>query len=74
MQETSGLAAAIILERLDQLDGDSDVEPNGDELDGNLGEDDFCPHRPGMWGGGVGCPISDPGGCEHDGREEEHEQ
>jgi hypothetical protein len=24
-----------------------------------------------FWGNGAGCPIADPGGCEHDGREED---
>ena len=56
------------IDALDDIDGDPDLEPNGDELDGSLGEDDFCLHNalPGS-----GCPISDPGGDEHDGREEE---
>lgn len=57
------------IDALDDIDGDPDLEPNGDERDGNLSEDDFCVHRPGMWGGGRGCPIADPGGDEHDGRE-----
>ena len=33
-------------------------------------EDDFIRH---IGNFGPGCPISDPGGCDHDGREEEHE-
>ena len=49
---------ARMIERLDELAGDTDVEPNGDELDGTLGEDEF--KRPGcntgIWGG-PGCPI-----------------
>lgn len=52
---------ARMIERLDELAGDTDVEPNGDELDGTLGEDEF--KRPGcntgIWGG-PGCPISEP--------------
>jgi len=50
-----------MIERLDQLDGDPDIEPNGDELDGTGGEDDFI-DRSGMHGSwhGAGCPISDP--------------
>lgn len=71
MQNLTAQIAASLLDKLDDIDGDPDVEPNGDEQDGNLGEDDFCIHRPGMWGGGPGCPISDPGGDEHDGREPE---
>lgn len=33
-----------LIEHLDTLDPDPDVEPNGDELDGTVGEDDFYPH------------------------------
>lgn len=39
-----------LIDRLDQLDGDLDIEPNGDELDGHMGEDDFCPHSADCWG------------------------
>ncbi|WP_230280719.1 hypothetical protein [Croceicoccus sp. Ery15] len=73
MQTVTGEMALILTAALDRVDGDPDIEPNGDEQDGNLSEDDFCIHRPGMWGGGPGCPIADPGGDEHDGREPEHE-
>ena len=52
---------AIAIELLDLADGDPDVEPNGDELDGNLGEDDFH-HQNAGWLGEPGCPVSDPGG------------
>lgn len=45
---------------LDSLDGDPDLEANGDELDGTAGEDDFCDHS--NWLGEPGCPVSDPGG------------
>lgn len=41
--DLEGLTERLI-DLLDQLDGDIDVECNGDELDGSLGEDDF--HRP----------------------------
>lgn len=49
---------------LDTIDGDTDVELNGDEADGSMGEDDFCDHSdvhryP-------GCPISDPDCCVTD--------
>jgi hypothetical protein len=65
------------IERLDAIDGDTDIEPNGDELDGGNGEDDFGPHNNILLG--VGCPIADPDcsvddfGCddENDDREEE---
>jgi len=46
-----------IIDRLDDMDGDTDVEANGDERDGHGGEDDF--HEQG-WDG-PGCPVSDPG-------------
>lgn len=29
------------IERLDEMDGDTELEPNGDELDGSAAEDDF---------------------------------
>jgi hypothetical protein len=45
------------IDRLDELDGDPDLELNGDEQDHNFAEDDFCDHR---WDG-PGCPVSDPG-------------
>lgn len=55
---------------LDERDGNSDLELNGDELDGTGGEDDFINYGgfAGIWSG-AGCPVGDPGGCEHDGRE-----
>ena len=61
--------AAIDL--MDALSVDADVEANGDELDGTAAEDDFI-----EWGNGgiAGCPVSDPGGCEHDGREPDYGQ
>lgn len=55
-------------------DGDGDVEANGDELDGTGGEDDFIDRGGELLGGswtGLGCPVGDPGGGEHDGREPE---
>ena len=52
------------------LEDDDPPEANGDELDGINSEDDFWPHSHG-WKQEAGCPISDPGGCEHDGREPE---
>lgn len=43
---------------LDELDGDPDVEANGDELDGSPAEDDFWSH--GAVDHGAGCAVSDP--------------
>lgn len=45
-----------IIDRLDDMDGDTDLEPNGDEEDGNRCEDDVMHH----YGEGAGCPIADP--------------
>lgn len=48
-----------LIDRLDEIDGDIDVEPNGDERDGSLGEDDFNVQH-GNWMAQPGCPLSDP--------------
>jgi hypothetical protein len=48
---------AVAIDLLDAADGDSDIEPNGDELDGSRAEDDFIRH---IELGGPGCPFSDP--------------
>ncbi len=52
--------ATLFIAALDLVDGDPDIEANGDEQDGSFTEDDFCRH----WAveTGAGCPISDPGG------------
>lgn len=51
-----------LIDRLDRLDGDPDLEPNGDDADADGdeqdhggAEDDFCPHQQ----DGPGCPIGD---------------
>ena len=56
----------ISISLLDLMDGDPETELNGDETDHTQSEDCFIEH-----GGSIfaGCPVSDPGGCEHDGRE-----
>lgn len=41
---------------LDLIDGDPDIELNGDEADANHAEDDFVRH----YAEGPGCPIADP--------------
>lgn len=51
-------AAQALIDLLDVIDGDNDLEANGDELDGSMGEDDF--HD--QYGTAPGCPVSDPGG------------
>ena len=65
-----------LIDGLDDMDPDTDLEPNGDEQDGGNGEDDFgvMPN----WLLGPGCPIADPGemGCTdlpmvtHDGEDQ----
>lgn len=48
-----------LLIALDQIEGDSDLEPNGDELDGNTAEDDFLDHSY-RFRAEPGCPVADP--------------
>lgn len=52
--------AQQIIDHLDDMDPDPDVEPNGDEQDGNQSEDDFMDHGE-RWKQEPGCPIADPG-------------
>lgn len=52
--------AEISVAFLDFVDGDPDVELNGDEFDGSMGEDDFCPQDALLSQLGSGCPLSDP--------------
>ena len=66
---TLAAVAEFAIALQDLIGPDADLEPNGDELDGSMGEDDF--HLQHGIDGGAGCPVSDPGGCEHDGREED---
>jgi hypothetical protein len=68
-REAIELAVEALIARLDEADGDPDLEPNGDECDGTNAEDEFLGGHAGGWWDGPGCPISDPGGCEHDGSE-----
>ncbi len=48
-----------VIDRMDDMDGDPDLDWNGDELDGSMGEDDFHPQIA-NWQGFPGCPVSDP--------------
>lgn len=52
------------IDRLDEMDGDLDLGPNGDELDGTGGEDDFVSYM--LVDNSPGCPLSDPGEDNHD--------
>ena len=53
--------AQQIIDHLDETDGDTDLEANGDELDGDGADDDFMEHGE-NWKQEPGCPIADPGG------------
>lgn len=53
---------ARMIDRIDELDGDTDIEANGDELDGSMAEDDFHAQNH-NWRGEPGCPVSDPDSC-----------
>lgn len=53
------------IEALDAIDGDPDLEPDGDETDGNGAEDEPCAWFTG-YRRGPGCEVSDAGG-EDDG-------
>jgi len=53
--------AQSIIDRLDDMDGDTDLEPNGDEEDGSYSaEDEFAVLV--VADLAAGCPIADPGG------------
>jgi hypothetical protein len=72
-------AIEVLIDLLDQIGGDPDLEPNGDELDSTGAEDDFCVHNVPFALAGPGCPLADPDmavddeGCddENDDREED---
>mgnify|MGYP004500130161 CR=1 FL=1 len=53
-----------LIDHMDAIDGDADLELNGDEFDGSLGEDDFH-EQSADWLGYPGCPLSDPGEPEY---------
>ena len=54
--------AQQIIDHLDDTDGDTDVEANGDEGDYTGGEDDMDPTHVRCFDNAAGCPASDPGG------------
>ncbi|MGH6697591.1 hypothetical protein [Sphingopyxis sp.] len=53
--------AQSIIDRLDDIDGDTDVEANGDEGDYSQSEDDCDPARLLGMDAGAGCPVADAG-------------
>lgn len=53
--------AQRIIDHLDDMDPDTDVEPNGDEGDYSQSEDDCDPGRCCGIDIGAGCPIADAG-------------
>lgn len=58
--DLEGLTERLI-DRLDEIDGDADLELAGDEEDANIAEDDHGVgnHSVPRWTG-PGCPVSDP--------------
>ena len=60
---------AVAIGLLDVVDGDPDVELNGDETDHTGSEECFVDHD----GSGPGCHVSDPD-AEHDGAERDYGQ
>lgn len=58
---------AVAIDLLDTLDGDIDLQESGDC------EDEVFTETARRYAAtlGAGCPIGDPGGCQHDGREED---
>ena len=79
--------APRLIEKLDDEDGDADLEDDDPLEDDNPREQDDPPEEDdpagvhdedgintgtgALRGNGPGCPLADPGGCEHDGREPE---
>lgn len=59
-----------MIDHLDEQDGDAELE------DATNAEDEGITFAAGqaLCGDSPGCPVGDPGGCEHDGREPEHGQ
>lgn len=61
-----------LIDYLDEQDGDHDIEPNGDEIDGTGAEDDYGSGSNSGIYSHPGCPISDPDaacddhGCDGD--------
>lgn len=53
--------AQSIIDRLDDMDGDTDVESNGDEQDHSQSEDDSDPARYHGIDLGPGCSVADSG-------------
>lgn len=74
-REAIATAIETLVAVLDVMDGDADVEADGDDLDGTGAEDEPLLHGPlAAKDGYPGCPISDPGGCNvEDGGELEDE-
>lgn len=58
---------AVAIDLADAMDGDPDLENATGEGDA------FEEHNARFGDDGPGDPVSDPGGCEHDGREPDHD-
>ena len=65
-------AVSVLIDHLDECDGDPDLESDGDELDGTCAEDEAGAELYARPWSGPGCEISDPDkGDEEDGEREE---
>ena len=69
MSQIASQLGGDLIDRLDIIEGDPDLED--DDPSGQCDEDGVSTNFGAACGGGPGCEISDPGGCEHDGREPE---
>lgn len=58
------------IEALDTIDGDPDLEPDGDETDGNGAEDDVCAWF--AFDRGPGCAVADAGISDSGALQEAH--
>ena len=57
MRQDCDVIGAFLIGRLDDIDGDTDLEPNGDELDATGAEEEALLGRP--IASGPGCILSD---------------
>lgn len=64
-REGIALAVEALIAKLDTMDGDTDLEPSGDERDGSGAEDEAQLFRQFSTPVGPGCPIADEDWEEH---------
>jgi hypothetical protein len=71
LTQASGQAFSLLIDRIDDLDGDPDLED--DDPSGQCDEDGINTDFAVAFGGGPGCKISDPGE-EDDPAEDNHDR